>query len=47
MNYEVPNLVQGFRSYSKSNCELSAIQKVYNEWFSCNAPSMPIINGKK
>ena len=43
---EFPELVQGFRSYSKANCELSAIQKVYNEWFSCNSPSMPIIDGK-
>lgn len=40
-----PELFKGFEFYSQPNCELSTIQRVYNEWFECNVPAIPIVNG--
>lgn len=40
-----PELRKGFQFYSQPNCEVSAVQRVYNEWFHCNVPAMPIFNG--
>lgn len=41
---EPNNKAEGYSLYSKSNCQLSAIQQMYNEYFGCNTISLPPIN---
>ena len=40
-NNENIDMAKGFQTYSKENCYLTAIQKVYNEYFGCNTVSIP------
>ena len=44
-------LIEGFSPYetlySNAKCQLLSIQKSYNNWFGCNAISVPVFNGNK